>query len=226
VCPAGTRRGHTTYPTTTRHHIQGPVSPTPGELPCPESCALGVNTVERLLHKHSRRVAARVRSRRCGYRRSARTTAGYRRPRSRSDASSPDGRGPPGSDRFWATTRHSNVSGVDHRPRPVQFPGTVQLRQQQLVQLFPDPGSVPHLEASPAGHPRPESQLLREELPLDTGVQHEQDPAQHLPIRDPLPTRIRRIPRRRLGQQRLDALPQPVRHDPRRLLTTPYGRTS
>ncbi|MBQ0906036.1 hypothetical protein [Micromonospora sp. U21] len=28
------------------------------------------------------------------------------------------------------------------------------------------------------------------------------------------------------GQQRLDALPQPVRLDPRRLLTTPHCRTS
>lgn len=31
---------------------------------------------------------------------------------------------------------------------------------------------------SPAGHPRAEAQLLGQKLPADTGVQHEQDPAQ------------------------------------------------
>jgi hypothetical protein len=40
-------------------------------------------------------------------------------------------------------------------------------------------------------------------------VQHEQDPAQHLPIRDPLPPRIPRITRRWLRQQRFDALHNP-----------------
>jgi hypothetical protein len=47
--------------------------------------------------------------------------------------------------------------------------------------------------------------------------------AQHLPVRDPVAPRIAR---NRLGQQRFDALPQPVRHDPRRLLATPHGQTS
>src|SRR3954469_1896636 len=130
---------------------------------------------------------------------------------------------------LWATPRGPDMRGVDDRPRPVQLPRAVQLSQQQLVQTLPDPGPVPLLETPPAGHTRPEPQLLRQELPLDPGVQHEQDPTQHLPIRDPLPPRIPRIPwipRNRLGQQRLDALPQPVRHDPRRLLTTPHDPTS
>ncbi len=147
----------------------------------------------------------------CGWprRRSARTTAGYPRPRSGRVASSPDGHGQPGSDRFWATPRGPDMREVDHRPRPIQLPGTLQLSQQQLVQLLPDTDPVPLLQPAPAGHPGPEPQLLRQELPLDPGVPHEQDPTQHLPIRDPLPTRIPQVPRRWLGQQRLDALPQP-----------------
>ena len=92
------------------------------------------------------------------------------------------------------------------------------------MQLFPDPGPVPLFEASPAGHPGPEAQLLRQELPLDAGVQDEQDPGQHLPVRDPFASGTSWIAGYGFGQQRFDALPQPVRHDPRRLFTTPHGR--
>ena len=51
--------------------------------------------------------------------------------------------------------------------------------------------------------------------PRDPGVQHEQDPLQRLPVRQPLATRIAKAPLD-LRQQRLDPLPQLVRHDPRR----------
>src|SRR5438270_11978526 len=52
--------------------------------------------------------------------------------------------------------------------------------------------------------------------PRDPGVEHEQDPLQQrLPVRQPLPTRIAIAPLH-LRQQRLDPLPQLVRHDPRR----------
>jgi hypothetical protein len=55
-----------------------------------------------------------------------------------------------------------------------------------LVQLLPYPGTVPPFQAPPASHPGPESELLRQELPLDAGVQDEQDPAQYLPVRSGL----------------------------------------
>jgi hypothetical protein len=114
-----------------------------------------------------RRATAGAGSRRCGGRRSARLTAGYRHPRSRCDASSPDGRGAPGSDRFWAAPGSTSMGGVDNRPRPVQVARPVQLGQQQLVQPLPDPGPVPLLQAPPAGQARPKPQLLGQELLLD-----------------------------------------------------------
>jgi hypothetical protein len=89
------------------------------------------------------------------------------------------------------------------------------------MQLLPHPGSIPLLQTPPARHPGAETQFLRQELPLDTGVQHEQDPAQHLPIRQPAATRAAE-PARFDRQQRLDALPQLVRHDPRRPFTTSH----
>jgi|HubBroStandDraft_6_1064221.scaffolds.fasta_scaffold100894_3 uncharacterized protein with PQ loop repeat len=69
--------------------------------------------------------------------------------------------------------------------------------------------SVPGLpvpEPPPARHPRPEPQLLRQELPRDPRIQHEQDPGQHLAVIQPLtPWMI--SPPRDHGQQRLDPLP-------------------
>ncbi|CBG67282.1 putative putative racemase [Streptomyces scabiei 87.22] len=70
--------------------------------------------------------------------------------------------------------------------------------------------------------PDPKAQLLRQVLPLDTGVQHEQDPAQHLPVRHPRPA-LHQL-RTRLGQQRFDERPQFIRHDPWPRLSFPHER--
>jgi len=101
---------------------------------------------------------------------------------------------------LWAASGRAYVRGVDHRAGPVQLPGGVQFGQQQLVQPLPHPGGVPLLQASPAGHPGPEPQLLGQELPPDSGVQHEQDPTQHLPVRDPPTSRMPRVTRGRRRQ--------------------------
>ena len=66
--------------------------------------------------------------------------------------------------------------------------------------------------------------LNGQRLPLDAGVQDERDVAQDLPVRHPRSSWTHGIAGHGFGQQRLDALPQPVRHDPRRLFTTPHGR--
>ena len=87
-------------------------------------------------------------------------TGGCRRPRSGRGASSPLGRGRPGSDRFWAASGGPHMRGVDHGTGPVQLPRRLQLSEEQLVQLLPDPGPVPLLESPPAGHPGPEPELL------------------------------------------------------------------
>ena len=62
--------------------------------------------------------------------------------------------------------------------------------------------------------PQPKPSSLREMLPTDPGMQHEQDPLQRQPIIERLATRIAETPLP-LGQERLDPLPQPIRHIPR-----------
>src|SRR5215212_3117562 len=66
----------------------------------------------------------------------------------------------------------------------------------------------------PARHPAAEAELLRQMLPTDPAVQDEQDPLQREPIIERLPTRVAKTPLA-LRQQRLDPLPQPIRHIPR-----------
>jgi hypothetical protein len=89
-----------------------------------------------------------------------------------------------------------------------------QLGQQHLVQALPDPGLVPVPQPPLAGHARAEAQLLRQELPADPGVEHEQDPAHHLPVLQALTARtsVSALDNR---QERLDPLPQPVLDLPR-----------
>ena len=90
----------------------------------------------------------------------------------------------------WAAFHRSQMRAVDHRLGPVELVGPAQFGQQQLVQLLPDPGSLPGFQTPPARHPGPEPHLLGQELPLDAGVQHEQDAAQHLPVRQRLAPRV------------------------------------
>src|SRR6476646_9880848 len=69
----------------------------------------------------------------------------------------PVNRARPGS---WAALQRAQVRAVNHRPGPVQRPGGVQLGQQRLMQMLPDPGLVPVPQAPPARHPGAEPQLL------------------------------------------------------------------
>jgi hypothetical protein len=67
---------------------------------------------------------------------------------------------------------------------------------------------------------------LGQVLPLDAGVQYEQDPAQHLAVIEPAAARSAWVAWRGLGKQGFDALPQPVRDDPRLLLAPSRSRRS
>jgi hypothetical protein len=51
------------------------------------------------------------------------------------------------------------------------------------MQLVPDADFVPGCQTPPAGHPGNETQLLRQVLPLNPGMQDEEDPAQGLTVR-------------------------------------------
>lgn len=82
------------------------------------------------------------------------------------------------------------------------------------MQALPDTGLVPVPQPAPARHAGPEAKLLREMLPLDSGVQHVQDPAEHVPVRQRLAAGMPEAPLA-LRQQRLQAVPQLIRHDPR-----------
>jgi hypothetical protein len=110
---------------------------------------------------------------------------------------------------------------VDHRPGPIQRTRSMQFGQQRLVQTLPDTGLVPITQPPPTRHPRAEAQLLRQELPRNPGVEHEQDPGQDLPVIQTLAARVIGTARHD-RQQRLDPRPQPIRHHPRRLLTLPH----
>src|SRR5262249_34000987 len=89
----------------------------------------------------------------------------------------------------------------------------MQLREQKLVQTLPDTGLLPRPQPPPGRHPTTETELLRQMLPADPGVEHEQDSLQRQPIIERLATRIAKaafLP----WQERLDPLPQRIRDLP------------
>lgn len=115
----------------------------------------------------------------------------------------------------WSPFCGPHVAGIDDGPRPVETGRRVQLGQQHFVQALPDAGLVPVAQLPPARHARPEAQLLQQDLPLNAGVEHEEDAAQHLPVGQRLPARVPE-PTLLARQERLDPLPRVIRHDPRR----------
>jgi len=70
----------------------------------------------------------------------------------------------------------------------------VQLGEQQFVQPLPHSGLLPGAKPPPSRHAAAKAELLRQMLPADPGVQHEQDPLQHLPVGERLAARIAETP--------------------------------
>ena len=58
----------------------------------------------------------------------------------------------------------------------------MQLGEQQLVQPLPNPRLLPRAQPPPRRHPTTKAELLRQMLPADPRVQHEQDPLQRKAI--------------------------------------------
>jgi hypothetical protein len=125
------------------------------------------------------------------------------------------GFGPP----FIALTCELSTAALDQSSAP----GGIELGQQRLVQLLPDPGLVPVAQPPPARHAGPEPQLLWQELPRDPGVQHEQDAAHRLAVIQPPAARVISPPGHD-RQQRLDPGPQLVCDDPWWLLSLSHGQ--
>jgi hypothetical protein len=109
------------------------------------------------------------------------------------------------------------MGGIHTRARPVDPTGRIEFGQQRLMQPVEHPGLGPVSSPPPAGHPGTEPELLGQVLPADPGVEHEQNPLQHQPIRQPLRSRPTRRPNR---QQRREPRPQLVRDNPGRSHTT------
>jgi hypothetical protein len=121
----------------------------------------------------------------------------------------------PGSGPSRSPLFRLHMAGVGDRPRPLDLAGRPQLGEQERVQPLRDPGLLPLDHPPVAGRAATETELERQVPPGDPGVQHKQDPLQRQPVRQALPTWVAEAPLHP-RQQRLDPLPQPVRHDPRR----------
>lgn len=79
----------------------------------------------------------------------------------------------------WSPPKVTEVGGG---PGPVDLTGAVELLEDRLVQLLPDPRLLPLAQSPPAGHPRAVAELGRQVSPGDPGVQDEEDPVQRRPV--------------------------------------------
>ena len=101
---------------------------------------------------------------------------------------------------------------VDRAAVQVQLAEGAQFGQQQLVQGRPDAclGSVP--QPPPAGDAGAAHQAGGQLVPVDPGLEHEDDAGQRGTVTDRPTTRIAMPARSWWWQQRLDPLPQSVGH--------------
>src|SRR4051812_29827614 len=107
-----------------------------------------------------------------------------------------------------ATAASPHEAAVDQRPIPVDPIRLVQLGQEPLVELLPDPGLVPVAEPPPAGHAATAAHLPGEILPVDAGLQDEQDAGQRLAVVDRLAAGEAAAARLVWREQRLQPLPE------------------
>src|SRR6056297_263041 len=99
-------------------------------------------------------------------------------------------------------------AAVDDGPVPVDPVGALHLGQQHLVQPPPDTGPIPVAEPSPAGHAAAAAHLAGQVLPVDAGLQDEEDAGEALAVVDRLASGVAEAAGLGRGQQRPDVLPQ------------------
>ena len=92
------------------------------------------------------------------------------------------GFGPPFSARTWELS----ITARDQSRAPAAFSSA----SSDSCSRCQTPASLPVPQPPPARHPRPEAQLLRQELPRDARVQDKQDPGQDFPVIQPLAARM------------------------------------
>jgi len=71
-----------------------------------------------------------------------------------------------------------DMRSVEADRRPVDLAERVEFGEQESVESVPDSGLAPAAEPPPAGDAGSESELGRQVLPIDPGVEHEQDALQ------------------------------------------------
>lgn len=131
----------------------------------------------------------------------------------------PSGEGPVASPPFRARRWEPSTEARDRsKASPARSSAS-----RSSVQLLPHAALLPAAQPTPAGHPRAEAQLLRQELPPDPGLQHEQDPAHGPALVKPLASGIAVAPLH-YREQRFNPLPQPVLDFPRSALHHPRSR--
>ena len=114
---------------------------------------------------------------------------------------------------------------VDDHPRPVEPLGPGEIRLQHDERPLEQAAASPLLEPTPTRLTTGQAELpIRHLQPGRIGEQHEQDPLQTRTRRPATTTRITE-PTRRIRKQRLQPLPQLVRHPPLQRLRTPHTTT-
>ena len=106
------------------------------------------------------------------------------------------------------TVHRADGTAVDNRPRPINLVIASEPIQQCKVDQVPDACLLPVAHPTPAGHPRPTPEFLREHLPGDAAAEHKQNASETRAIRDARPSAF--PPTRWSGQERFDKIPQRI----------------
>jgi hypothetical protein len=98
--------------------------------------------------------------------------------------------GPIGGIRTGLVSRIHCTDGtaIDHRPRPINLLLTRQPIEQREVDEIPHTRLLPVAQPTPARHPRPTPEFLRQHLPRDTATEDKENAGQTCAIRDARPS--------------------------------------
>lgn len=103
----------------------------------------------------------------------------YRRLLCAHDASNPSS----GFPWDWAPSgppkKRTHGTGVDHRARPVDLLGALQMFQQNARDCLPHACVLPSVQATPTSHPAAAPNFMLQVFPGTAGPQHEENPGQH-----------------------------------------------
>src|SRR4051794_25461595 len=102
------------------------------------------------------------------------------------------------------------AGAVERAPAPVDQAGLPEPVEQGVVERPPDAGLLPVAQSAPAGHAGAAAHLLREHLPGDAALQHEQDAGQGGAVLDRRPAALRAWRPRR--EERSEQGPEGVRN--------------